>query len=733
MAQLFDELARIRPNDQRLANYAWAASLFGQIKLFPRSEKQCSLLIALGPEGNPFYDKARLYRARFLRAHGQEGHVAEVLATAQKIFRELKAKAPDNIQLRELTGESVPWGEELINRYPDAPRWAALLHEIYIRQLTIMNWWFTERQYPDGQLGGGWGDDVELLRSWGPFALISNADPVVRDGIGKLCQGVWDHVLRDGYAPDIGDVEHSAEPSADSIPTMLALRYGDPLWYERNLASCRRIRDYYTAVDNKGFIRFKSGHFGGEGVSEHLQHGGDNHYCARPMKHFLWAAWYGNEGAKDFYVDWVRGWTSATMTAAYTKPAGVPPASIWYPSGDIAPPNGVAAWNDPVYNIYGCCRIGEFRIQDTFLAGYYFSGDPYFLQPLHAWMRFYESQMPLDAPKNPTIEENATVWAIRNSKDTWKSDQVLAQYRWMTADSTYDELFHRQRIQHRLHLPGDFDHLVARLEATVKRLRTNFNLYTREVLQTDRAGLPGSELAFSVFTGAVREWKDAGVPTMAVTWEFPSPDFAAIVPYATKDHLRAWIYNFSKDKARVGMYLWRLQPGRYDVRTGLLGKGQGYLRKQQWHEPVYITLRHKGDMYQVDIPSRKEYVIDLRLVNPQPRPNGAADAAIAQRDVTITQKEEGKFTVNVTIHNLGNRAVKNLTVALQRADRQESSEIARKTIDLPGCRDLQPRSVTISFMVADPKTELAMVLDPQQKVLELNELNNRVDVPRFRK
>ncbi|MBN2271510.1 MAG: hypothetical protein JXN61_12910, partial [Sedimentisphaerales bacterium] len=561
VARLFDKLLRTTPGDKRLADYTWAASLFGGIRLFPRSEKECSGLMSVGPENNPFYDKAMLYRARFLRANGQEGGNAEVLATAQSMFRQLKAKAPGNVVLRELTGESVPWGEDLAERRAGAPRWAALLNEMYVRQLAIMNWWFTRRQLPDGQLGGGWGDDVEILRSWGPWAMISDADPVVRDGIEKLCRGVWDHVLVDGYSTGLGDVEHSAEPSADSIPTMLAICYGDPLWYERNLASCRRIRDYYTGIDNNGFVRFKSGHFGGDKASEHVQHGGDTHYSPRPMKHFLWSAWYGNNEAKEFYLNWVRGWVKATMTSKYSKVAGVPPATIWYPSGDIAPPNG-APWNDPTYNIYGCCLIGSFRIQETFLSGYYLSRDAYFLEPLRAWRRFYKMELPAGSASNPDVEKDPMGWAIRNSKNTWKAERPLREYRWMTGDDSYDELFGMQRLQERLHMPGTFDDFVNSLAGAVGRLRVNFNLYTRETLQTDRAGLPGSEITFSAFTGAVEEWIDAGIPTMAVTWDVPHRDFAAIVPYTSEDCLRAWIYNFSGQTTRMGMRLWRLRPGK---------------------------------------------------------------------------------------------------------------------------------------------------------------------------
>ncbi|MHC4740819.1 MAG: hypothetical protein ACYS8Z_02840 [Planctomycetota bacterium] len=731
VARLFEEMAKSRPSDERLADYARAASLFGAIRLFPRSEKECSGLMSLGEQNNPFYDKAKLYRARFLRANGQEGGNGNTLALARRMFEELKAKAPNNVVLRELTGEAVPWGADLVEYHRGAPRWAALLNEMYVRQLAIMHWWFTERQLADGQLCGGWGDDVEILRSWGPWAMISDAEPSVRDGIEKLCQGVWDHVLVDGFSPGVGDVEHSAEPSADTLPTMLAIRYGDPLWYERNLASCRRIRNYYTGIDDNGFVRFKSGHFGGDKASEHLQHGGDTHYSPRPMKHFLWPAWYGNNEAKDFYLNWVRGWVKVTMTKKYSKVAGVPPATIWYPSGDIVPGNG-AAWNDATYNIYGCCQIGSFRIQETFLSGYYLSGDAYFLEPLHAWMRFYKMEMPRGSASNPDVEEDPMGWAIRNSKDTWKAERPLMEYRWMTDDDSYDKLFGVERLHERLHMPGTFEDYINSLEGAVGRLRVNFNLYTREMLQTDRAGLPGSDTAFSAFTGGVGPWRDAGVPTMAVTWHAPNRNFAAIVPYASRERLRVWIYNFSDESARMGMKLWRLAPGEYEVKSGLPGKGEGYSKKCKWGKGKQFFMRHKGDVFWIDVPGQKEFAVDIRLVWPAPPSAILPDPAIADRDVTVARDSDGNAIVAATVHNLGNWAVKNLGVSLVRGGESGFAEIARQTVNLPGSKDMQSSRVKVIFKQVDFSADMAVLLDPEEDFAEIYELNNRANVPAIR-
>ena len=37
--------------------------------------------------------------------------------------------------------------------------------------MEVMRFWCEKRQAPDGQFGGGWGDDVEIWRKWTPILL----------------------------------------------------------------------------------------------------------------------------------------------------------------------------------------------------------------------------------------------------------------------------------------------------------------------------------------------------------------------------------------------------------------------------------------------------------------------------------------------------------------------------------------------------------------------------------
>jgi len=728
LERLFSKLREKNSKDRRLAEYAWAASLFSRVRIFPRDPKACSLLMALGPNYNPFYDKAKLYRARFLRASGLEGGNRRKLETATTMFRELKSKAPRHTILRELTGEQIPWGKEMNDNDPDTPRWAALLHEMYIRQLKILKWWFEVRQREDGQLGGGWGDDVEILRSWGPFATISNAEPVITAGIEKLCQGVWDYVLVDGYDAGYGDVEHSAEPSADTIPTMLAIKYGNPIWFERNLASCRRIRDFYTGIDAKGYVRFKSAFFGGDRAGTNIREGGDNYYSSRPMKHLLWASWYGNQAARDFYLNWVEGWLSATMTQKYNKIPGIIPANIWYPSGDIAPPNG-APWNDPYYNYMGCCNLSNYWIQDTFLSAYKLSGNNKFLQPFHTFMAWQQSEMPKGSKKFPDLDEDPLGWAISQAKGGLNSN-TLAQYRWLTQDDTYDKLIiERLWPAQQFQLTGDYESFLKIIENALQRLRVNFNLQTREVIQTDRAGLAGSSLSFGAYTGAVREWKDAGMPTMAVTWDVPHADFSALVVGASPKELSVWLYNHRPEQMKVGMRLWQLLLGEYQVRYAPLQRNTSKKHQESKSTIEKYILKGRAGRYELDVPSRQETVIRFQLVKALKRQGSLPDPAICTDDITIVDTPEKHAILKLTVHNLGSAPVRELPVVLLSGSQDKIRVIARSLIDfLPESRDLQPSTVSIKLNNITLSPDIRVVIDPEQRIEEICESNNEVSI-----
>lgn len=718
------ELARAHSDDERLQDYG---ELGRRLRAFrverfegqPSGELAAGAVLAMGEAHNPVFDQAKLLKARFLRAHAMEGG-GKGMDVPLRMFNELKALYPDNPNLRELTGEKIPWGNELIDDDSAVPRWARYLRELYARQAAVLHWWFTQRQAPDGQLGGGWGDDCEILRDWGPLAVVSTGDPAIVEGIERLCQGIWGAAIhpRFGFG-SYGDAEHASEPSADTQPTMMLLRWGDPLYIERNMLAGRTIRDIYMGVDATGHYRFRSGFYGDDQVGRTPQQEGDVHYNARAMKHLQQLALWGNAEARRVYLSWVDGWLQQTMRAYPDKPASIIPQQLFFPSGTIIPPDGTT------FRDWLSTNAGDpdeppgmgSMIQGAFLAAYRLTGDRAYLEPMHRYMR-WTSTGPL-APASSRPAPGSPAWVLRGQQGDTHTDTV-ASFRWLTGDRTVDEYLLRFATPYQRYMAtNDLEGLVQCVEAAAKAMRTNFRLMTEEQLQTDRAGLPATRETIGAYTGAIHTWRDSLMPTMAVTWEAPDTDFAALVVASTQERLRVWVYSFHDQPVRFGLRLWQLRPGEYELMHGTILAGESTNLRYEWSEPEVLTVRRRADTCAARIPGRTAYAVDLRLLRPVQRPELLPDVGIADRDIAVAP--EGP--ISVTVHSLGSAAIPDMDVVLEVPEGSGWRDAGRQRLgelDAPG---LDPVSRTLTF----PRIQEAVFrvrVDPRDRVDELCESNN---------
>jgi hypothetical protein len=518
-------------------------------------------------------------------------------------------------------------------------------------------------------------------------------------------------------------VEHSSEPSADTLPAMLFLRYGDPLYHERNLTSARTIRDVLTGRDRKGYVRFRSTELGSRGeIPTSPRAGGDTPYHVRPMKHLLWLAWYGHEDARDLYLNWVDGWRSATMTASHGKPAGVPPGSIWYPSGEIISSLG-GTWWDPHLNYYGWPSVME-HLSDAFTSAFALSADRKYIEPFFRFVELNQSG-PLLSPGQETPGSPAWARAVIQHHGLGRP---VSQYRVLTGDSSHDEYLKTfgtstQRFQ----IDGDFDSYARHFAGAVGGLRYNFRLQTSEVIKTDRAGLGGAGVTFGAYTGAARPWKDGGLPLAAVTWDAPDPDFAAVVLHASETRLRVRLYRIGPD-ARLGMRVWRLRPGRYRVIAGDVTPGErpGHLRCA-WDHAGAVDVLHRAERIEIDAPSRRDRIVEVRLVEPRELPARLPDLAIHERDLKL---DKAKREVRVRVHNLGSApaAISTLSVRTTLASGAvHSGGVLFDQEIVPPSRKLQPGvfETAIPLQTVETVRSIRVELDPDDSILEINEENNR--------
>ena len=88
-----------------------------------------------------------------------------------KLLTEAREAFPANPILPQYFGDG--WteesgAEEVLEEDWD---WVSAQQRAVRGMVEVMEFWCRERQAGDGQLGGGWGDDVEVWRNWTPILL----------------------------------------------------------------------------------------------------------------------------------------------------------------------------------------------------------------------------------------------------------------------------------------------------------------------------------------------------------------------------------------------------------------------------------------------------------------------------------------------------------------------------------------------------------------------------------
>ena len=141
-------------------------------------------------------------------------------------LRRVEAKYPSNRYVRYLLHHQwEPYGDG--SRFDDwrmtdcgpklegAPAWVRALYPAWAGMLDWAEWFLGFKQAPDGSIGGGWGDDVEVIGSFGYLGFTSRGvSDLTLEGTRKLVEGVWNLSEVDpeiGYCLPLSDAEHTAE------------------------------------------------------------------------------------------------------------------------------------------------------------------------------------------------------------------------------------------------------------------------------------------------------------------------------------------------------------------------------------------------------------------------------------------------------------------------------------------------------------------------------------------
>lgn len=702
-----------------LLSYSDAVEKTGMSSMlrFRRAAEMCSQIL----RGEPLYYRAQMNLGRISYWKWREDGDREDAAKARGYFAAVAEEFPDDRLVRMYLGEQVAWGAEYIEGPAGAPAWACAAREALGRAIEVYRWWIEHRQRPDGQMGGGWGDDVEMLRSW-PVALAAADDPVVRRGWLRLADGTWTQsgTVADGFSREVRDVQHSAEPTSDTQPTLIGLQYGDPLYVERCMRTMRLMRDLWTAENAHGHRHFRSSEIGAFSVGARQKEAVDLPYHARAVVPGLWAAWYnGNPTIKGLFREWGNAWVEDAMRTDRGKPRGVLPAAIAYETeqlGGYGP-----TWYDPgLYWSYFKTPGGTQLMFEHLLGQWRISGDPKYLEPMMATLDLIVRETEHPSSEAPA---GSAAWAARVFARPVAD--AAGKWRALSGDTRCDaHLAKHGDAYTRWLVTGDKRHLVDGCWESVVSTKHNFELLTSEVLYTDRIGVRGADLLFAMYTGG------AGLatyyPAYQVTWQTPTRNFAALVLGGDTRRLQVLLYNFEADPVGMAMRVWHLRPGLYRFTMGPDADQDDKMDRIAASRQVRIAER--GWAIPVTVPSRSLQVLALEQLRESKEPvSPRADLAVAPRDIEVSNADsDGQLVASAIVHNIGAADARDVRVDLYDADHLIGRCILRK---LEAPNDLRPRLLPARFRwrAAKGRHTLTASVDPGGQIPEITESNNRAE------
>ena len=525
------------------------------------------------------------------------------------------------------------------------PPWAAAQCEALAKYTAWIHWWI-ERQQPDGQFGGTWNDDVELVCGW-PVACMAAGDVKTSGALRLLADGVWDWgpVGKYGYST-YTDVEHSAEEISYSQPRMVLLEPGEPKWAERCRVTVGSCRKHFMAENSRGFLQFKSDWFGFKGDKPTIdpKRSFDIPQSSKALKPGLYPAWNGDEAMKEVVLRYGDTWLDAAMKESKEKPRGLLPSRLSFPSGE---PQGVCTWMPVMrathYHLLGCYLLSgerrylepieatiKYMLVDNGLDGLPLvgvtrgrehlatldsfatiasmwriaSGDTRFDAQFEAWSRRLAGAMSARCESYSLVEratpelwikEPLTVGAFRMARRTCGTQLYVG---WL-AGGDKDLLVKACR-----NLANDVTDLWGPLtwwfyDKTERRVTSND--HSAHSLQ------PGAEMLMLMYTGGTGPI-EAKYPYTPVVWHGTSTEFAALVLESSRRTLRLLACNLETSERTVEMALNELQPGAYGLTAGPDADGDN--RPDEVGEAREVQIR-KGTRVKITLPPRVVQAVRL--------------------------------------------------------------------------------------------------------------------------
>jgi len=782
--------ASTNPQDTVVAELAQEAKLFlrglkhhlerGKLGTnhFIENDKAVGWLWLIG-EDSPLYYKSQLYIAQ--AAHMLVPYIP-ALGTEGQIFKKLEKKFPDNRYVRfflhqewEPHGDGTKATDWLLEDYyaesEGAPEWARALQAAWASQVDWAEWWIEFKQQPEGSIGGGLSDDVEMV---GGLAYVSFVSHGVSDltiaGARKLCEANWKYGGIDdevGYSLPLADAEHTAEPTGDTLGLMLRIDYGGPLWIERSFKTGRLLRDFFTAPNVHGVRHFRANFLGAGRIGGGLQANDSWINLRAALPAFAVLNYNQNPAISRVLVELAEGWLRDARSTERGKPDGVIPADVSFPDaviGGTQSPNWYTAHNPGGAVNYDWAGIRGQRyksyIHELLITAYQQTGDTKFVDPLR--LEYELADRYGYAPEEKVATRLANAPWIRPSKDTRDGKKVLLQ-RWQpkylkeqegegtalqpaapgkkppAEQSSLEEgsqewvASELKQVEAWLAVKRMIDGRKGALENDVtKEQITDHAAYVWEMMKmrwplmtslasaTDRVGFAGFPNAILIYTGGK-------LGDFVVTYENTTKYFAAAVMAADPQGFRLLFCNMTPETRNVGIVPWKLEPnGRYVLKYGPDADEDG--RMDSAPETLEFVFAQAGTPVRITVEPNVTYILEVDQLARGRVAALAPDPGLDPGDIRYEELGHGGVIL-AKVHNVGSQPVQNLRVAFYDGDPDAAGELLGTSFipNIEAPNDLDPKTVSVGIPWQPTREahEIFVVLDPEDEIKdEITSFNN---------
>jgi hypothetical protein len=660
-----------------------------------------------------------------------EQHDGPMIRLADSCFLTLKRWYPDHRLLTMYMGDTRFEIDDLPPP-PGVPRWAFLQKTIMVTILDVIHYWVETRQAENGEFGGKYDDDVEMLRWWPVSRLVYN-DSLALVGMKRLVDGIWKSGWIDkGYSKKVRDVEHASEPVADTQPMMIGFDYGNPVYVERCMESVKGIRDLWTGINAKGHRHFRSSWYSASVIDTVAPKDCDLAMNTRTVKAALWLAWYNRHPfVMKFLREWGDAWLEDCLRTDKGKPAGVVPAAIRF--SDDAIGGHADNWHHPgmfwnYYDYNGGSAILQQLLLNTILLG-----DRKYLAPIERSLDLVRTHEKEDRNEAEVGSEKWAAKILQGSEGFWATVEL---WRLTTRDTTHDDLILRQGSPYlKFVLTGERSHLTSAMRGIANTLMRNIDLLKGEGYFTDRVELRDMRAGDSQVSSFLEAMllgaplNNVSYPFNRLSWMGFDTSVSAIVTRADPTAISATIFNHSRSPVTGFLSVNDLSPGDYRVTTGFDLNGDGSIDSTSGTRTFVV--RERKHAVSLTLVPRTEQVVELCRIGGSEHvtPSSLPDLAVTLDDMAVIRQPAAGTRIVLPVHNIGTGPSDGCAYSLSRKGKGDAwEEIAKGRIPtIAPPIDLDPKIEQLTLVLPDdrPGTYLLRI-DPENRVSELNESNNSI-------